>query len=273
MSRLLGVPIPTLRTWERRYGLGPPSRSSGGHRRYTRADVSRLRVFRDALSQGRRPREAAALFTQDLRGDGADLAGHFEDRAVHFDTAGMRAVLDAATETYGLESAIANVALPAMRSVGQSWADASIDVAQEHVATKAVSTWLSWHDMLTSRGTRGPIVVACGPDEQHTLGTDAFALIAKMRGWDVYNLGALVPGPSLLVAIAESKPDSVIITAHLRVHRRSTITALKPVAQISQVQLFYAGGAFASISARKSVPGTYLGDSVINGVDALERAA
>lgn len=273
VSRLLGVPVPTLRTWERRYGAGAPARSSGGHRRYTRADVSRLRVFRDALSQGHRPREAAALFSRELRGQGADLVRHFVDRAVHFDAPGMRAALDAGEETLGLESAIADVALPAMRSVGQSWADASIDVAQEHLATKVVTTWLSWHDTLTTRGTRGPIVIACGPDEQHTLGSDAFALIAKTRGWDVHNLGALVPGPSLIVAVAQAKPRAVIVTAHLRINRRSTIAALRPVAQISETKLFYAGGAFASTSARKSVPGTYLGDSVIGGADALEAAA
>ena len=31
----LGIPASTLRTWERRYGLGPSERTRGGHRRYT----------------------------------------------------------------------------------------------------------------------------------------------------------------------------------------------------------------------------------------------
>ncbi|MBC2933595.1 DICT sensory domain-containing protein [Nocardioides sp. zg-1228] len=34
-----GVPISTLRSWEKRYGFPRPSRQGGGHRRYTEADV------------------------------------------------------------------------------------------------------------------------------------------------------------------------------------------------------------------------------------------
>src|SRR4051812_44897471 len=33
VSQLLDVPAPTIRSWERRYGVPPTSRSQGGHRR------------------------------------------------------------------------------------------------------------------------------------------------------------------------------------------------------------------------------------------------
>jgi DNA-binding transcriptional MerR regulator len=39
----LGVSAPTLRSWERRYGLASSERTAGGHRRYTDGDVDRLR--------------------------------------------------------------------------------------------------------------------------------------------------------------------------------------------------------------------------------------
>lgn len=38
-----GLTAATLRTWHRRYGLGPSVRTSGGHRRYNAADMARLR--------------------------------------------------------------------------------------------------------------------------------------------------------------------------------------------------------------------------------------
>jgi DNA-binding transcriptional MerR regulator len=39
LARRTGVPQPTLRTWEQRYGAPVPRRSEGGHRRYSAADV------------------------------------------------------------------------------------------------------------------------------------------------------------------------------------------------------------------------------------------
>ena len=39
VARRTGVTVPTLRAWERRYGLLLPVRTAGGHRRYTDEDV------------------------------------------------------------------------------------------------------------------------------------------------------------------------------------------------------------------------------------------
>lgn len=48
----LGVATSTLRTWERRYGLGPSARTTGSHRRYTALDVARLAHMRELVSRG-----------------------------------------------------------------------------------------------------------------------------------------------------------------------------------------------------------------------------
>ena len=57
----LGVAASTLRTWERRYGLGPSARTAGRHRRYDAADVARLQVMRRLTRQGVAPADAALL--------------------------------------------------------------------------------------------------------------------------------------------------------------------------------------------------------------------
>ena len=47
LTHLTGVPSPTLRSWESRYGFPRPTRLPGGHRRYARSDVDAvLEVFR-----------------------------------------------------------------------------------------------------------------------------------------------------------------------------------------------------------------------------------
>ena len=66
VARRLGVAPPTLRTWDRRYGLGPSAHVAGAHRRYSPADVARLMVMRRLTLQGVPPADAAryALATQ-----------------------------------------------------------------------------------------------------------------------------------------------------------------------------------------------------------------
>ena len=46
VARRLGVAPATLRTWDRRYGLGPTEHSTGEHRRYNGRDLARLTLMR-----------------------------------------------------------------------------------------------------------------------------------------------------------------------------------------------------------------------------------
>ena len=64
----LGVAASTLRTWERRYGLGPSARTAGRHRRYDADDISRLETMRRLTGEGVAPADAARV----ALGQGAD---------------------------------------------------------------------------------------------------------------------------------------------------------------------------------------------------------
>ncbi|WP_344683608.1 MerR family transcriptional regulator [Saccharopolyspora taberi] len=55
----LGVAPATLRTWDRRYGLGPSDHTTGRHRRYGPDDIARLEQMQRALLRGASPAEAA----------------------------------------------------------------------------------------------------------------------------------------------------------------------------------------------------------------------
>ena len=58
-SRLLSIPMPTLRSWELRYGIPGGSREPGRHRRYTDQELHALRLMRDEIARGRRAGAAA----------------------------------------------------------------------------------------------------------------------------------------------------------------------------------------------------------------------
>ena len=59
VARRIGVAPATLRTWARRYGLGPSSHEIGEHRRYCPGDLAKLTLMRRLISAGVAPADAA----------------------------------------------------------------------------------------------------------------------------------------------------------------------------------------------------------------------
>ncbi|WP_091457776.1 MerR family transcriptional regulator [Actinokineospora iranica] len=59
VARRLGIAPSTLRTWDRRYGVGPTGHTTGSHRRYAPGDIARLEIMQRALLKGAAPAEAA----------------------------------------------------------------------------------------------------------------------------------------------------------------------------------------------------------------------
>jgi MerR family transcriptional regulator, light-induced transcriptional regulator len=51
-ARMAGLPVETLRVWERRYGLSETERSSHGQRLYSTEQIERLRLLKKLVDQG-----------------------------------------------------------------------------------------------------------------------------------------------------------------------------------------------------------------------------
>ena len=66
VSRMVGVPVSTLRTWEERYGLVIAVRSPGGQRRYTRKQLAQLSFVVEQLEQGFSPGDAHRLLAEHI---------------------------------------------------------------------------------------------------------------------------------------------------------------------------------------------------------------
>lgn len=65
-ARLSGVPVETLRVWERRYGVTDPSRSERGQRQYSFEDVRRLGLIKQLVDAGNSIGAVAHLDLQQL---------------------------------------------------------------------------------------------------------------------------------------------------------------------------------------------------------------
>jgi DNA-binding transcriptional MerR regulator len=81
VSRMVGVAVSTLRTWEERYGLVMAVRSSGGQRRYTRTQFAQLSFVVEQIELGFSPGDAHRLLAEQIDQGGALAdagAGHDE---------------------------------------------------------------------------------------------------------------------------------------------------------------------------------------------------
>ena len=75
-----GLTVPTVRVWERRYGVVHPERTPSGYRLYDDAAIARLIAMRHLVEvQGIRPSQAA----DQVLAAGADIAGLVDESAVH----------------------------------------------------------------------------------------------------------------------------------------------------------------------------------------------
>jgi len=79
VARRLGLAPATLRTWDRRYGLGPSEHTPGSHRRYCALDVARLMLMRRLIASGVSPCDAAVR-----------VKSHIDEISVEADTCNFK---------------------------------------------------------------------------------------------------------------------------------------------------------------------------------------
>jgi hypothetical protein len=203
---------------------------------------------------------------QPERGPGAGLAGPPAEFATRFlsafgrdDPAAMRLQLEQATETLGLGDCLDDVLLPGMRAIGALWQSGQCSIEKERLATECARAWLQSHEVLVPAPDSGsPVVLACGPTDEHSLGLEALGILLRYQGQACRLLGARVSTRTLGTAIRASQPAAVVIVSHLRANRDRAAESVRS-AQEWVPALFYAGNAFATAGSRRDLPGTYLG--------------
>ncbi|CAN3985410.1 sigma-70 family RNA polymerase sigma factor [Kitasatospora purpeofusca] len=185
VARRLGVSPTTVRSWERRYGIGPADRRAGHHRRWSPQDIAVLEAMCRLTARGVPPGEAARAALARRGADAADLITETgpadstgpdspgpEDgapgpapggsrtlrvgtvspecrglarAAVRLDAPEVTAILRGAVERLGVVDAWTEVMMPALQAVGRKWA---VD-GEQYVEVEHL---LSWHVSSVLRG-------------------------------------------------------------------------------------------------------------------------
>jgi DNA-binding transcriptional MerR regulator len=206
-AQQVGVATSTLRAWERRYGLAPSARTSGGHRRYSAEDVAKLQRIRQLIESGMSTASAATLGTSEASGysegavRSADAAGRFAAgvQALSPSRTGQAAAL--LLRERGAAAAWTEVFVPYLQALGRQWERTGGGVQDEHIAVAALQAALrSYAARQVGRARTVHVVAAALPGEAHTLPLDALAAALAEVGCATSVLYD-VPGPALYAAV------------------------------------------------------------------------
>jgi DNA-binding transcriptional MerR regulator len=279
VARRLGVAPATLRTWARRYDLGPSAHTAGAHRRYSAEDLGRLVVMRRLTHEGVSPADAARMA---LQGDGADgvprLAGQVIDlvpadaappsadrelsrsgggrvlplpdatpavrglarAAMALDAGALTESFERYMDRLGVVGVWERLMVPLLRGVGERWASTGEGIEVEHLLSESILGVLQSHAARGREGRRtAPVLLACLDDEQHGLPLQVVASALAERGVDVRMLGTRTPLSALEAAVRRCGPAVVVVWATVP---GLSIDALSRLRGIRPSPLVLAGG-------------------------------
>jgi DNA-binding transcriptional MerR regulator len=227
VARRIGVAPATLRTWDRRYDLGPSEHVEGEHRRYCPTDLAKLMTMRRLIVAGVAPADAAEQ-AKNFKGElkVKKIVKNFEVReevvdALYkalqsFDRAFVEETISHEISEYGVEGAWSDVIVPTLFLIGQDWETEQKGIEVEHLFSETLKRTM--HNQvvelkkpLNSR----PVLLAAVGEELHSLPVYALAAALCGRNIQTYVLGARTPLIALSAVVSRVAPPAIFLWAQL----------------------------------------------------------
>jgi DNA-binding transcriptional MerR regulator/methylmalonyl-CoA mutase cobalamin-binding subunit len=214
LSSATGVPVDTLRTWERRYGFPvPTARTGGSHRRYAAETIGQVQLIVRALELGHRPSAVVGRDLSELRRlVGSAMSGPSPVASdAESDRVALARWLELSRQMEGealsgeFHRSLAEMPAlsflerrmgPYLQALGEQWARGLLRVSHEHFASERAREFLTTQWRGASDGQRSrsaTAVLATPPGERHALGLHMAAWVIALAGLHVVFIGADTP--------------------------------------------------------------------------------
>jgi MerR family transcriptional regulator, light-induced transcriptional regulator len=237
MARATGVPVETLRTWERRYGFPKAERTQTGHRRYSLSSVKRIQMVAKAIHLGHRASlvveasESELLeliritpFETSSPPPSSELAFSEEsfdsplekwiEHTILWDSIGLERDFLNSWNKLGALRFIQECCAPFLDLLGNGWAEGKLGVSQEHFASEKLREFLTGQWRRSCEFATGPkVICATLPGEQHTLGLHMAATVVSQTSHHVLFLGANTPVGELIECANHTNSTMILISA------------------------------------------------------------
>jgi DNA-binding transcriptional MerR regulator/methylmalonyl-CoA mutase cobalamin-binding subunit len=294
-----GLSQDLLRVWERRYGAVAPTRSPGGQRLYSDADIERLGLLHAATRAGRSISRVAGLaddalaelVEEDLAarerqtaaprdvGEKRDLVGEALFLARSLDSVALDDTLRRAAAVMGVAVFIESVAAPLLRRIGNEWHAGRLSMAHEHMVSSLLHDIVAERMRAFGRREGAPVlVVGTLAGERHAIGAVLAGAAAAVEGWKVIQLGADLPARALADA-ARSAGARVVAVSIVYVQDRDAVLAQLRALRAAlpdAVSVVAGGGGAAVIAGELAALGVRVAtsmDGLLGELRRLEEAA
>ncbi|WP_067814608.1 MerR family transcriptional regulator [Nocardia inohanensis] len=209
VAERLGIPTPTLRSWNRRYGIGPEQGRPGQHRLYSEADLALLTRMLELIRAGSSPAAAAAA----VRGptlERLDTAALL-DAAFALDTPAVCELLAEHVRVHGVVDTWDRLCRPAFADIvtRQLGGEGCVDV--EHLLSWCITTTM--HRAAPPLPTRvtAPLVLACTSGETHSLPMEVLRAALAEHGTGAHMLGPDVPTSALRETLSRTSGRASVV--------------------------------------------------------------
>jgi len=227
VARRIGVAPATLRTWARRYGLGPSGHEAGEHRKYRPEDLAKLIMMRRLIVAGVSPAEAAeqALaykgnlnLEQIVKSvhDRSDVVDAVVHAAQSLDHNFVEALLRQEISQFGVIDSWHEVMVPVLIIVGDIWAQTGEGIEVEHLLSESITNVLrDFSREIKSPINPRPVLLASVGEELHCLPLHALNAALAELNIECQVLGARTPLEAISTVVTRSAPPAVFLWAQL----------------------------------------------------------
>ncbi len=227
VARRLGVAPATLRTWDRRYGLGPSSHEAGEHRRYCPSDLAKLTLMRRLITTGVAPCDAAEKAKAHKGSIKIEkLVDAFEVReelveslhraAKSLDKFFIESALRKDITENGVIASWTEVIVPLLFLVGDEWEADGSGIEVEHMLTEIIKRMLREGVAEIKKPINAqPVLLAAVGEEMHCLALHALAASLAEKRIETFFLGARTPLEAISGMVKRAAPPAVFLWAQL----------------------------------------------------------
>jgi MerR family transcriptional regulator, light-induced transcriptional regulator len=205
-ERETGLSKDVLRMWERRYGFPKPVRDDNGERRYSAAEVAKLRAIKRLMDVGLRPGKIIRLTQDELntlaegraapRREPSAPAAESEILALlaSHDAPALQNLFANLLMRQGLQRFVLETLTSLNHAVGDAWMRGELAVFEEHLYTEQLQVALRTGINAFPRQVGAPrMLLTTFPGEQHGLGLLMVEALLVPEGAQCISLGAQTP--------------------------------------------------------------------------------
>jgi len=260
VSSQTGLSTHVIRAWERRYKAIQPQRSATGRRLFSKSDIERLLMLKQAVRKGHSISHIAGLEQAELIAltgaaaappgarpvDSATPSSTFIRETITdcleaisiLDGNAVYRILKQAAVACNRQVLLDAIFKPLMEVVGKRWSDGSGRIVHGHLAAGVVHAQLiNMLEQSPGAEYKKPCLLIATPAGQCCyLGALSVAVIAHDHGWQPVFVGSNLPAEEIAAAHAMLAPQVVALSITCRVNDHFMLSELKRLCDLIDEQ-------------------------------------